>query len=288
MRLTRIAGAGVTALLATGTLVGATSTAAHAAVVSSTYSCTPSVGSPFDMPVSVDLAFPTTAVAGTPIPAGFLSFPTTASIPAVVQTAPGGPDSLGVTGARSADFGANIGPAAVKAPTTWTKPGSADGSGNYVYTGNGINGAFILPKADSYTATMPKTFTFVGTGAGGADTTYTATCTTASPATIGTITLSKQLVTVKAKAPKSAEQGDVVTVKGKVLAQYAKVGGPVATGKVVVKDGNKTVGKGKVKNGEYKVKVKGLAKGAHSLVVTYKGDDFVGKGASKARSVTVS
>jgi hypothetical protein len=288
MKHARIAGVGVTALLATAGFVGATSTAAQAAAVSSTYSCTPSVGSAFNMPVSVDLALPSTAVAGAPIPAGFLSFPTTASIPALVQSAPGGPDSLGVTGARSADFGTNIGDTVVKAPTKWTKPGSADGSGNFVYAGSGVNGALVLPKAGTYAATMPKSFTFIGTNASGADTTYTATCTTATPTTIGNIALSKQIAKVKAKAPKSAKKGAVVAVKGKVVAQYAKTGGPVATGKVVVKDGNKTVGKGTIKNGKFVVKVKGLAKGAHSLVVSYKGDGYVDKGVSKARSVTVS
>jgi hypothetical protein len=289
MKFARLAGLGAASALATTGLVGATSTPAHAAPVTSTYSCTASAGTtPFNLPVSVDLALPPSAVAGAPVPAGLLSFATTATVPGAVQTAPGGPDSLSVTGARSADFGTTIGDAVVKAPAKWTKPGAANGAGDFVYTGTGVNGALVLPKAGTYAAAMPKSFSLIGTNAGGADTSYTATCTTASPATVGSITLSKQTATVKAKAPKSAKKGAVVSVKGKVLAEFAKAGGPTATGKVVVKDGKKKVGTAKLEKGKYVVKVKGLAKGKHTLVVSYKGDGYVGKASSKALTVKVA
>ena len=289
MKFARLAGLGAASALATAGLVGATSTAAHAVPVTSTYTCTSTAGATtFNLPVSVDLTLPPTAVAGAPIPAGFLSAPTTASVPGIVQATPGGPDTLGVTGGRSADFGTTLGDTAIKAPAKWTKPATPNGAGDFVYAGAAVNGALVLPKAGPYTATMPKTFTFIGTNASGADTTYTATCTTTTPATVGTITLSKQTATVKAKAPKSVKKGAVVSVKGKVEAQFAKVGGPVATGKLVIKDGNKKVGTAKVKNGKYVIKVKGLAKGTHKLVVSYKGDDFVGKASSKKLTVKVS
>jgi hypothetical protein len=287
-RLTsRLAIGGVTAALATAGLVGVTTTSALAAPVSSTYTCTPPIGSGFDVPISVDLSqLPPTAPAGFPIPSGLLSFPTTATIPGLVQTSPGGLDSLGVNGARSADFGADFGGTLVKAPTKWTKPAAADGAGNFVYTGTGVNGAFLLPKAGTYTVSMPKTFTLVGTH-DGADTVVTATCTTATPAKIGTVVLSKQASKVKASVPASAKKGAVVTVKGKVTNEFVKMGGPEATGKVIVKDGKKTVGKGTLKNGKFTVKVKGLAVGSHSLTVAYKGDDFTAKGVSKARKLGV-
>jgi hypothetical protein len=287
MKFARLAGLGAASALATAGLVGATSTTAQAAPVTSTYSCTASAGTtPFNLPVSVDLALPTTAVAGAPIPAGFLSFPTTASVPAAVQTAPGGPDTLAVTGVRSADFGTTIGDTVVKAPAKWTKP--AGPTPDFVYTGSGVNGALVLPKAGTYSAAMPKTFSLIGTNAGGADTTYTATCTTATPATVGSITLSKQTAGVKAKAPKSVKKGAVVTVKGKVVAQFAKAGGPAATGKVLVKDGKTKVGTAKLKKGKYVLKLKGLSKGTHTLVVAYKGDGFVDKASSKKLTVKVS
>jgi hypothetical protein len=280
----RVAVGGVTAALATAGLVGVTTTTALAAPISSTYTCTPPVGSPFDVPVSVDLAaLPATAVAGFPVPSGVLSFPSTATISALVQTAPGGLDSLGVTGAKSDDFGTAIGDTAVKAPVTWTKPATPNSSGNYVYTGTAVNGALVLPKAGTYTLVMPKTFHLVTTGA----TAVPATCTTASPATISSITLSKQAATIKAKAPKSAKKGAAVNVKGKVTNEFGASGGPAASGKVIVKDGKKKVGTATIKNGKFKVKVKGLTVGSHTLTVSYKGDDFTNKGVSKALKLTV-
>lgn len=283
MKFARIAGIGVTTALATAGLVGA-SAPAHAAPVSTVYTCTPQGGSAFNVPVSVDLALPATAVAGTPIPAGFLTFPVTATVPGLVQTAPGtGLDALGVTGFKSDDFGTTVGDAAIKASATLTKPASSNPAGDYVYTGTGSNAAFVLPKAGTYTATLPKTFNLVTTGA----TAIPVSCTTATPASIGSITLSKQLVKVTAKSPKSVKSGTVVSVKGKVKAEHAKAGGPTATGKVVVKDGKKKVGTAKIKKGKFVVKVKGLAVGSHKLTVSYKGDPFTNKGVSKELTVTV-
>ena len=92
---------------------------------------------------------------------------------------------------------------------------------------------------------------------------------------------------MKANAPASAKKGAVVFVKGKVTNEYQKSGGPVPTGKVIVKDGKKKVGKGKLKKGKYKIKVKGLAVGSHKLVVYYKGDGYTDKGKSKKLKVTI-
>ena len=129
---------------------------------------------------------------------------------------------------------------------------------------------------------MPKAFTLTTTGG---STTITAACTSAAPTQIGSITLSKQTATIKAKAtPKVAKQGSVVTVKGKIKNEF----GQEVTGKVTVKDGKKTVGTGKIKKGKFVVKVKGLAVGSHSLTVSFKGDDYTDKGVSKASKVTIT
>ena len=92
---------------------------------------------------------------------------------------------------------------------------------------------------------------------------------------------------MKANAPASAKKGAVVSVKGKVTNDYVKTGGPAATGKVIVKDGKKKVGKGKLKKGKFTIKVKGLAVGNHKLTVYYKGDGYTDKGKSKALKVIV-
>ena len=93
---------------------------------------------------------------------------------------------------------------------------------------------------------------------------------------------------MKANAPASAKEGAVVLVKGKVTNEFQKTGGPVPTGKLVIKDGKKKVAKGKLtKDGKYKIKVKGLKVGAHKLVVYYKGDGYTDKGKSKKLKVVI-
>jgi Big-like domain-containing protein len=278
----RTVAGGATAALAAAALVGISATSASAAPVTSTYACTVPGQPAFNVPVSVDIALlPTSAPAGYPVAAGLLGFNSTLSVPDAVQT------QLNVTnntGAKSDDFGTSFGDIVTKAPVTWTKPAASTG-GNYLYTGKGANGAFTLPKAGTYAVTMPKTFTLVTTGG---TPTVTATCTTAAPTQIGSITLSLQKSTVKAKAtPASAKKGSVVTVKGKVTNEFVKTGGPEATGKLIIKDGKKKVGTAKIKDGKFVSKIKGLAVGSHTLTVLYKGDDFSDKAVSKALKVTI-
>jgi hypothetical protein len=282
-RLTsRLAVGGVTAALATAGLVGATATTASAAPVSSTYTCTTAFG-PVSGSVSVDIALlPPTAPAGFPVAAGLFSFKSNLTVSNATATQLG---TAGITGAKSDDFGTAFGETVAKAPVVWTGPPTSDGT-NTTFVGKGANAAFVLPKAGSYTVAMPKTFTLLATNASGA-TVVTAPCTTTAPATIGTIVLSKQAVTIKAKAPKSAKHGAVVSLKGKITNEFVKTGGPEVTGKVIIKDGKKKVGTAKIKKGKFKVKVKNLSVGSHSLTVLYKGDDYTDKGVSKKLKLSV-
>src|SRR3954470_25063460 len=228
----RVAVGGTAAALATAGLVGVTGTSASAAPVLNTYTCS-AAGQSFPIPVSVDIALlPTTAPAGFPVPAGLLSFNSTATVPGAVQTLLTG--TVNNTGAKSDDFAAAFGTTAAKAPVTWTKPAAADANGNWVYTGKGANGAFLLPAAGTYSVKMPSAFTLVTTG-GTAP--VTATCTSAAPSTLGSITLSKQASVTKVKAVKKIKHGKVETAKIKVTNDYSKTGGPVPTGKVTIKDG---------------------------------------------------
>jgi hypothetical protein len=279
----RLAVGGVSAALATAGLVGVTGTSASAAPVTTNYSCTNPLGS-FPGAVTVDIALlPSTAPAGFPVPAGLLSFNSSFTVD---STTAGVLDTLDVTGAKSDDFSAAFGSTQAKAPVVWNTP--SGGPPPTTFSGKGANAAFTLPAAGTYTVSMPKAFTVIATKADGS-TAATALCTQANPNPLGTITLSKQASTVKGKAPKSAKVGTVVTVKGKVTNEYVKTGGPAATGKLVIKDGKKTVAKGKVgKNGKFKIKVKGLKAGSHKLVVTYKGDKYTAKGKSKAIKLTVT
>jgi hypothetical protein len=278
---TRVAVGGVSAALATAGLVAATGTSASAAPVTSTYSCVSPFGT-FPATVTVDIALlPSTAKAGFPVPAGLLSFNSSFTVDA---TTAGALNLAGVTGGKSDDFGTAFGATVAKAPVVWNTP--SGGPPPTTFSGKGSNAAFVLPQAGVYSVNMPKQFTLQGTNASGG-TVATAACTSAAPAQIGTITLSKQVSVTKAKAPKVAHKGDVVPVKGKVTNEFQKTGGPVPTGKVIVKDGKKTVGKGTLKNGKFVVKLKGLKVGAHKLVVTYKGDSYTDKSKSKKLKVVV-
>jgi len=279
----RVAVGGVATALATAGMVGASTVSASAVPVSTTYSCVTPVGT-FNIPVTVDIALlPSTAPAGFPVPAGLLSFNSTLTVPNPPAPTLTG---LGVTGGKSDDFGTSFGDAVAKAPVKWDTA-TTNGDGSVTYSGKGSNAAFVLPEAGTYSVNMPKQFTLLATNASGA-TVASANCTNAAPTAIGSITLSKQKATVKAKAPKSAKQGDVVSVKGKVTNEYSKTGGPEATGKLIVKDGKKKVGKGTLKNGKFTVKLKGLSVGSHSLTVSYKGDGYTDKGVSKPITVNVT
>jgi Bacterial Ig-like domain (group 3) len=283
-RLTsRLAVGGVTAALATAGLVGASTTSASAAPVSSTYTCTTPFG-PVTGSISVDIALlPPTAPAGFPVAAGLFSFKSNLT---VSDATAGGLSGAGVTGAKSDDFGTAFGATVAAAPVVWKGPPTSTG-GNTTFAGTGANNAFVLPAAGTYTVAMPKTFTLLATNSSGA-TVVTAPCTTAAPATIGSITLSKQASKIKLKAVKKIKHGAVESAKIQVTNDYAKTGGPVASGKVTIKDGSKTIGKGTLKNGKVTIKVKGLSVGTHDLVVKYSGDTYTDKSKSKKVKVTVT
>jgi hypothetical protein len=277
----RVAVGGTAAALATAGLVGVTSTSASAAPISTTYTCS-ALGQSFPIPVSVDIAvLPSTAPAGFPVPAGLLSFNSTLSVPDAVQQQLNATNN---TGAKSDDFAAAFGTTAAKAPVAWTKPAAAV-NGVWTYTGKGANAAFLLPAAGTYSVKMPSTFTLVTTGG---TVPVSATCTSAAPSQLGTITLSKQASVTKVKAAKRVKHGAVESVKIKVTNDYSKTGGVVPTGKVTIKDGKKTIAKGKLKNGKVTIKVKSLSVGTHKLVAKYGGDAYTAKSKSKTLKVTVT
>jgi hypothetical protein len=280
----RVAIGGTAAALATAGLVGATGTTASAAPVHTTYTCVNPAPFSFSADVTVDIALlPSSAPAGFPVPAGLLSFKSDFTTDNGTAGLLGG---LGVTGAKSDDFAAAFGSTLAKAPVAWTT--ATTGTTTTTFSGKGANAAFTLPAAGNYTVSMPTVFNLQGTNASGQPVPgITAKCTTTAPAKIGSIALSKQASVTKAKGPKSATKGKVVTLKVKVSDDYSATGGVVPTGKLIVKDGSKKVGKGKLVNGKAKIKVKGLKAGKHKIVVTYKGDSFNAGSKSKAIKLTV-
>jgi len=281
----RVAVGGVSAALATAGLVAVTGTSASAAPVHTTYTCV-NPALTFTPDVSVDIALlPSTAPAGFPVPAGLLSFNSDLTIDNTTFGLLGG---AGVTGAKSDDFGTAFGATIAPAPVVWNQP-QPSGPTTTTIKGKGANGAFTLPAAGTYSVNMPKSFTLQGTDASGNPVAIAkATCTSATPGALGSITLSKQASVTKVKAATKAKQGAVESVKIKVTNEFVKTGGPVPTGKVTIKDGSKTIGKGKLKDGKVTIKVKSLSVGTHSLVVKYAGDSFTDKSKSKKLKVVVT
>src|SRR4051812_10468894 len=262
----RTAIAGVTTALAAGALVGVTTTAASAATVSNTYTCTV-LGSPMDATLTVtgDLPVPQFA-AGANVPAGLV--PLTADVD---PTTAGALASFGATELRIDDFALALGKGTVPIPLSG--PVAAGD-----WDGKGTNKAFITPDAGaSVAAMMPKAITVTAVLPSGNADLPCVLKTGTTPATLATIKLIKQDTVVT--APK-AVKGKV----GKATKFKATVGGDagkVMSGKLVAKEGKKTVGGGKIKNGKVTVALKKLGKGKHKLTLSFAGNGSFKPGKGK-------
>lgn len=281
----RSATAGAVTLAAAAALVGVTTTPATAATTATTnYSCTAPGVFTSTFPVNMTFALlPTTAPAGFPVPAGLLSFTSTVTIPADIASQLG---TFGVNGGKSDDFSTTFGPQSVPSPTVWNSA-TTNPDSSVTFSGKGSNAAFGLPAAGAYDVSMPSSFTMIPTS-NGAGLPVNVACTSTAPSALGSVSLTKQVSTTKAKAPKTAKKGAAVKVKITVTNEYSRTGGPAVTGKVVLKDGKKKVGTATVRAGQAKVVVKKLKPGAHKLVATYAGDTYTDKSASSAITITVS
>jgi hypothetical protein len=275
---TAVAGAGV-ALIAGG-LVAATSTTATAASASTDYTCTSAFGGLGVFPVSVNVPLlPPSAPAGMPIAENLLAYDGEVIVPA---TTAGMLSTYEVDGADADDFSFAIGSDFdVTAPGAYEKNAEPNEDGSVTFTGAGGNVAFSLPKAGTYDVTMPESFTFTPTKGGeplelAPGQPFTATCTSAAPGSLGTVTLSKQASTTVAKAVKAGKKHKInVTVEN----EYS-----VPTGKVVAKIGKKSYNGSLNDAGKATIVVPASAKGKKATV-TYKGDGYTAS--SKASAVTV-
>ena len=281
----RTTAAGVLALTAAAALVGATTPTASAATSATTnYTCTAPGVFTSTFPVSMTFGLlPESAPAGFPVPTGLLSFTSTVTIPADIATQL---KAYGVNGGKSDDFSTTFGPQSVASPTVWDSA-TTNPDSSVTFSGKGANAAFVLPSAGTYGVAMPGAFTLVPTSNGAALPVNVA-CTSSAPSGLGSVTLTKQVSTTKAKAPKTVAKGAPVKVKVTVTNEFAAAGGAPVTGKVVLKDGSKKVGTATLVGGKAKIVAKSLKPGAHKLVVTYAGDAYAAKGKSAKFTVTVS
>jgi hypothetical protein len=274
---TRAAIAGATTALAAGALVGATGTAANAATVSNVYTCTVA-GSAFDTTVTVSGELPVPQYwAGAAVPPGLLPITVTATVD------PGTAGLLsvvGVTHARSDDFALPMVDSSVPVPV---EGDFVTEGGNTTWEAEGVNEAFTTPDPGTASALMPSAFTLTAEATSGD---IPVPCTLKegeTAAAVATIDLLRQssataAPAVKAKVGKKAKLNVSVT--------STSMSGPVAGGKVVVKEGKKTLGSATLKNGKAKVNLGKLKKGKHKLTVTYSGIPSV-NGSSVKTTVTV-
>jgi hypothetical protein len=264
MNLRQIAVAGVSTVVAAGAFVGVTTTTASAATATSDYMCTSPLGDFGPLPVTIDVPLlPPTATAGTPIAQGLLGYTGTVVVPAETAASLG---AAGVDGANANDFTFTVGSAqTVAAPGSYTSADDPDTDG-VEFDGSGANEAFKLPKAGTYAVKLPGTFAFTPTS-GGTELGFSAICTTADPATLGTVKISKQVSTLTAKAAKAGKKFKV-TATVSTQENFNK-----ATGKVTTKLGKKTYS-GALKKGKAVISLPKAAKGK-KLTINYKGDGYV-------------
>lgn len=269
----RAAVAGATTALIAGGLVAATGTAADAADASGDYTCAVPVLGDLTFPLSVSVPVPPTAPAGYQAPAGLLTYTSAVTVPASAASLLG---DFGVNGGTIDDFTMNLGSTVVPAPGTYTA-GAPGEDGSVVMAGNGANDAFSLPKAGSYAVTLPSSFTFSPTlsgvplDLGGGP--VTVACTTDAPATIGSVTLTKQVSTTTGAVKR-------IRTGYKVTATVTNDGYTVPTGKVVAKVGTKSFKQTLNSKGKALFKFRKSFKGKKAVLV-YKGDGYTQGSKSK-------
>ncbi|MDI6911653.1 hypothetical protein [Nocardioides sp.] len=264
---TRTAVAGAVSALAAGALVGATTSAAEAADVTGTYTCSAlgSVLGDFPLAISVPL-LPPTAPAGLTI-TPLLGVEAHLTVPSVLL------QGAGIDGGTVDDFGMTLGAATIGAPLTVTDI-TDNGNGTSTVNATGINETFTTPKAGTYDVKLPGAFTFSSTSHGSPS--VPVACSTDAPATLGTVTLGKQASEMTVKAVRRHKVNVTVTN------EYS-----TPSGKVVAKVGKKAFSEKLNSNGKTVFTFPKALKGKKA-VFSYKGDGFTAGDSKDAAGKPIS
>ena len=298
---TRFAATGAAVALAAAALVGVTGTAANAAPeVTNTYDCTTPNGLAFPVTLKTNAlgieSFETIG-AGASIPANLLKVTTRATMPAAAAQALGG---SGVDHVELPDFAADFGSESVGVSGMVGYVADIINNGDGTVSLDlpkddpateeweaGINKAFATPAAGVYDILMPGGFTI---NAYAADGTLIApiTCGLAADQTaqaLHSIEVTKGASTASGKpVAKTLKTTTVAKMKVTVLPS----GSRVPTGKVLVKEGTKTLGSAMLNDaGKATVKMGKLKKGKHTVKVVYKGDGYNAKDVSDKITFTI-
>ena len=140
------------------------------------------------------------------------------------------------------------------------------------WTATGKNKPFTTPKPGTATAVLPAKFTLTAESAQFGSVPLPCVLKTGETAkTLASIQLLRQQSALVVKAPKKVKKGKLAAIA--VTATSVSYGATVPDGTVVVKEGRKVLGKGKLnKVGKVTVKLgKKLKVGKHKLTVTYTG-----------------
>lgn len=275
--------AGISTVLAAGALVGVTGTAANAAAVTNTYTC--SIGTLYsgDFALTVDGSLPVPQYwAGAAVPAGLLNVTAKSTVPADAAPLLA---SLGYTGAKSDDFAFDLSGTKVSVPLTGNFVAAG---GSTTWNATGANTAFTTPAPGTASAILPSTFTLVTTGGTGQPATLNCVLKTGEAAkTLASIDLLQQASAVTAPKSVKAKQGKPAKVK--VSVKSTSLNTAIASGNVVAKEGKKTVGKGKLNSkGVAVLKLsKKLKPGKHKVKISYAGTPSI-KGSTAKTTVKVA
>lgn len=249
----RAAGAGAVTALIAGGIVAATGTTAQAADVTGTYACT-ALGNPvgdFPLAISVPL-LPPSAPAGMTI-TPLLGVEAHLVVPTLLL------QGAAIDGGTVDDFAMTLGTETIGAPLTVTDIAD-NGDGTSTVNATGINETFTTPRAGTYAVKLPAEFTFSSTSAGNPG--VPVACSTADPATLSTVALSKQASEMTVKAVKRHKVNVTVTN------EYS-----TPSGKVVAKVGTKKFTEKLNSKGKTVFTFPKALKGKKAVFI-YKGDGF--------------
>lgn len=271
----RLATAGVATALAAGAVVATAPAQAAVKTVTQSYTCSvPGIYSG-DFPLTVTGGLPVDSyAAGAPVGPGLLGVEVSTTLP---QEAVGLLSIYDVDGANSEDFGFGVADAFAPVPISGAFSKAADGTTTWSATG--ANEAFTTPGAGQHQILLPEHFALTPTSKGEALPLDLDCVAATAPASIGQVALAQQDTEMSAPKKVAVKKGK----RGKVKVSVSQgLGSPA--GKVVAKEGKKSLGSGTLKSGTAVVKLAKLKPGKHKVVLSYAGSD---SSAASSTKVTV-
>ena len=275
----RLATVGVATALAGGALVGAGVTSAEAASVTNSYTCSNAAAGLG--PWSVGLVSDAPGIDGIPsigagfdVPAGFVTLTNHFTIPDTAYTTL---TSYHVEDLSFPDFAGSFGPnpIGVSGMTAKVSAMTDNGDGTHSFDSNGLTDAFEAPAAGVFDVVSATSFSMVATVPNLGP--VPVSCVLADGTTAGsfaTITTTKNKATVTGKPT-----ARLTHTKAAKLAVTTAAANQVPTGKIVVKQGTKTLGSALMNaKGKAVVNLGKLKKGKHKVTMIYKGDSYTTAG----------